>query len=206
MTWHRRSNNKRKQRIYQSFQEKISFENNFPRPQRTYSKTPSSVFFKTKGTCQPEKFPMEINTPAIVYMTKLFRCLPKREKGWSQFRCERNILRIAAKNHINHIIIHHISLLAYDWSKRITRLHMPLQKLENIRGDTPSDIPQLLNLLLNCQTTSSVSHYTYPCKISTKRTWHVTTIDNVVSWRVLSWNNIGFFPLFTGRCRQQLQE
>ena len=136
MTWHRRSNNKRKQRIYQSFQEKISFENNFPRPQRTYSKTPSSVIFRQKVLVSQKKFPMEINTPAIVYMTKLFRCLPKREKGWSQFRCERNILRIAAKNHINHIIIHHISLLACDWSKRITRLHTPQQKQENIRRDT----------------------------------------------------------------------
>lgn len=86
---------------------------------------------------------MEINTPPIVYMTKLFRCLPKREKGRSQFRCGRNILRIAAKNHINHIIIHHISLLACDWSKRITRLHIPQQKQENIRGETLSDIPQL---------------------------------------------------------------
>lgn len=143
MTWHRRSNNKRKQRIYQSFQEKISFENNFPRPQRTYSKTPSSVIFRQKVHVSQKN--LKINTPAIVYMTKLFRCLPKREKGWSQFRCERNILRIAAKNHINHIIIHHISLLAYDWSKRITRLHMPLQKLENIRGDTQV-------IFLNCET------------------------------------------------------
>lgn len=44
------------------------------------------------------------------------------------------------------VLIQWIFLLAHDWSKSIIWLNMPWLKLGNIRGYTPIDIPQFLNL------------------------------------------------------------
>ena len=44
------------------------------------------------------------------------------------------------------LIIHQIFSLARDWSKRLTSPNIPQLKLGNIRGYSPSDIPQFQKL------------------------------------------------------------